>query len=171
MRANIKSINPHFNGLLGFTLVTVCSLKHSHRISLLITDVKRFLEGFPFFTNYEVGFFFFLKGFSAFEIARLFGWGHCWLPAVSLADKAVCFVALKTAIFYIMTCGVLDGGGGGGVTGGFSINAGNLSLIFFSHLLKSKGTEARARFILTFPLVLRAADRIRLCALSSGMGQ
>lgn len=110
-------------------------------------------------------------GFSAFEIARLFGWGHCWLPAVSLADKAVCFVALKAAIFYIMTCRM---GVGGRVTGGFSISAGNLSLIFLfflSYLLKSKGTEVRARFILTFPLVLRAADRIRLCALSSGMGQ
>lgn len=66
-------------------------------------------------------------GSSAFEIARLFGWGHCWLPAVSLADKAVCFVALKTAIFYIMTRWT---GVGGRVTGGFSISAGNLSLIF-----------------------------------------
>lgn len=102
MRANIKSINPHFNGLLGFTLVAVCSLKHSHRVSLLIADVKRFLEGFPFFTNYE--YFKKKNGFSAFEIARLFGWGHCWLPAVSLADKAVCFVALKTANFGLGTC-------------------------------------------------------------------
>lgn len=47
----------------------------------------------------------------------------------------------------------------------------DFSFFFPSHLLESKGTEVRARFILTFPLVLRAADRIRLCALSSGMGQ
>lgn len=53
-----------------------------------------------------------------------------------------------------------------------SISAGNIGLIYFYICtLKSKGREARARFILTFPLVLRAADRIRMCALSSGMGQ
>lgn len=69
MQANIKSINPHFNGLLGFTLVTVRSLKHSHGVSLLIADVKRFLEGFPFFPNYE----YFLKK-KVFPLLKLPGY-------------------------------------------------------------------------------------------------
>lgn len=97
------------------------------------------------------------------------------------ADKAVCFVALKMSkckitsvafFFNIMTRGVLWEMDGNMSEVEFSISAGNLGLIsFYIYTLKSKGTEVRARFILTFPLVLRAADRIRLCALSSGMGQ